>query len=70
VAPEDWQPEGLVLSWDYWQDTVWMSHDRTYPPGLPQPMGESSVAKARIDDLNDRSLDFVPTSFSSTYFAP
>lgn len=70
VAPADWQPEGLVLNWDYWQDMVWLSHDRSYPPGLPQPMGESSVAKARIEDLNDRSRAFVPASFSSTYFAP
>jgi hypothetical protein len=33
-------------------------------------MGESSVAKALVADLHDRSRTFVPTSFSSTYFAP
>lgn len=70
VAPADWKDEGLHLTWDYHGDTVWMSHDRVYPPGLPQPMGECSVARARIDDLHDLSRSFVPAGFSSTYFAP
>lgn len=67
---EDWKGEGLHLSWDYYEDTVWLSHDRSYPPGLPQPMGESSVVRARIADLHDVERDFVPAGFSSTYFAP
>ncbi len=70
VAREDWQPDGLQLSWDYYGDDVWLSVDRTYPPGLPQPMGESSVARARVADLHDLDRPFVPAGFSSTYFAP
>ncbi|MEO8224415.1 MAG: DUF1838 family protein, partial [Gammaproteobacteria bacterium] len=66
----DWQPEGLQLSWDTYGDDIWLSHDRTYPPGLPQPMGEASVARARIADLQALDRPFVPASFSSTYFAP
>jgi hypothetical protein len=70
VAPDAWQPDGLDLTWTWHDDSVWLSHDRSYPPGLPQPMGESSCAKARSADLHDRRRDFVPTAFSSTYFAP
>lgn len=70
VPAADWQAPGLKLTWDYYDDTVWLSHDRSYPPGMPQPMGESSVAKAKIADLHDLDEPFVPTSFSSTYFAP
>lgn len=70
VSVADWKPDGLRLSFDYYDDAVWVSNDRTYPPGLPQPMGESSVARARRAELFDPALDFVPASFSSTYFAP
>jgi hypothetical protein len=70
VAPADWQPKGLDLSWDYHDDQVWLSHDRVYPPGLPQPVGEASIARARVADLTDPGRDFVPAGFSSTYFAP
>lgn len=70
VAAADWKPEGLRLSFDFYGDTVWLSNDRSYPPGLPQPMGESSVSKARRADLFNPGLAFVPASFSSTYFAP
>jgi hypothetical protein len=70
MAPGDWRGEGLELTWTHYADTVWLAHDRTYPPGLPQPMGESSVGKARVADLHDRGRSFVPASFSSTYFAP
>jgi hypothetical protein len=70
VAPADWRPTGLELHWNQYGDTVWLSHDRTYPPGLPQPLGEASCAKARSADLHDRSRAFVPAAFSSTTFAP
>jgi hypothetical protein len=60
----------LHLTWDYHGELVWMSHDRVYPPGLPQPMGESSVSRAKLADLNDLDRGFVPAGFSSTYFAP
>jgi hypothetical protein len=70
VKAEDWRYEGLDMTWDYHGDMVWMSHDRVYPPGLPQPMGESSVARAKLADLNDSARAFVPAGFSSTYFAP
>jgi hypothetical protein len=70
VAAADWQPEGLELSWDEYGDDLWLSHDRQYPPGLPQPMGESSVSRARRTHLDDAGRTFVPASFSSTYFAP
>jgi hypothetical protein len=70
VEPENWQPDGLHLTWDHHEDMVWLSHDRVYPPGLPQPMGESSVARAKVADVNDLDRSFVPASFSSTYFAP
>lgn len=70
VAAADWKPEGLRLSFDFYGDTVWLSNDRSYPPGLPQPMGESSVSRARTTELFNPDLDFVPASFSSTYFAP
>lgn len=70
VKPADWRPDGLHLTWDFHGDMVWMSHDRVYPPGLPQPMGESTVTRARLADLADAGRDFVPAGFSSTYFAP
>lgn len=70
VPAADWRPGGLELAWDYHGGDVWLSHDRTYPPGLPQPMGEATVARAREADLHDRSRAFVPATFSSTYFAP
>jgi hypothetical protein len=70
VAPADWQPDGLELMWTQHGDAVWVSHDRTYPPGLPQPMGEASCARARVAELHDRARAFVPASFSSTYLAP
>jgi hypothetical protein len=66
----DWRPDGLHLSWDTYGEDIWLSNDRTYPPGLPQPMGESSVSRARRADLHDLERPFVPASFSSTYFAP
>jgi hypothetical protein len=65
-----WRPEGLHLAWNFFGDDLWLSHDRTYPPGLPQPMGEASVMRARRADLFDLARDFVPAGFSSTYFAP
>jgi hypothetical protein len=70
VLPGDWEGSGLLLTWDYYGDTLWMSHDRTYPPGIPQPMGESSVMRADRRDLHALDRAFVPASFSSTYFAP
>jgi hypothetical protein len=70
VARDEWTYGGLHLTWDYHEDQVWLSHDRVYPPGMPQPMGESSVSRARIADLHDLGRPFVPAGFSSTYFAP
>jgi hypothetical protein len=70
VAPADWKPDGLHLTWDFHGEHAWLAHDRVYPPGIPQPMGESSVARARLADLGDAARAFVPASFSSTYFAP
>jgi hypothetical protein len=70
VAPADWSHDGLHLTWDQHGDTVWLSHDRVYPPGRPEPMGESSVARAKLADLHDLARPFVPAGFSSTYFAP
>lgn len=70
VPSGDWEASALLLTWDYYGDMLWMSHDRTYPPGLPQPMGESSVMRADRRDLNALDRAFVPASFSSTYFAP
>jgi hypothetical protein len=70
VKPEDWRYDGLHLTWDVYGDTVWLSHDRVYPPGRPEPMGESSVGRAKLADLQDRSRAYVPAGFSSTYFAP
>ncbi|MEZ5566699.1 MAG: DUF1838 family protein [Gammaproteobacteria bacterium] len=70
VAAADWKPDGLRLSWDEYGDDLWLSSDRTYPPGLPQPMGESTVSRAKQADLANKNLRFVPASFSSTYFAP
>lgn len=70
MATADCRPDGLKLSWDTYGDDIWLSNDRTYPPGLPQPMGESSVSRARRADLHDLEQPFVPASFSSTYFAP
>lgn len=70
VKPADWRYEGLQLTWDFHGEDVWMAHDRVYPPGIPQPMGEASVTRARRADLEDARLEFVPASFSSTYMAP
>lgn len=70
VAAADWRADGLQLSWDSFGNDIWLSNDRSYPPGLPQPMGESSVSRARRADLHDLERAFVPASFSSTYFAP
>ncbi|MCC5793432.1 MAG: DUF1838 family protein [Chromatiales bacterium] len=70
VAPGDWPEDRLKLTWDHHEENLWMSLDRTYPPGIPQPAGESSVMRAREEDLHDRTRVFVPATFSSTYFAP
>lgn len=70
VSPQDWSYAGQHFGWDFHGELVWLSHDRVYPPGLRQPAGESSVARARLADLRDRSRQFVPAGFSSTYFAP
>jgi hypothetical protein len=70
VDPARWSYDGQHLDWQFHGDTVWLAHDRVYPPGLPQPMGESSVARAKVADLHDPGRDFVPAGFSSTYFAP
>lgn len=70
VPPAEWRPDGLHISWDRYGDSIWLSHDRSYPPGLPQPAGESSVARASVADVLDTDRAFVPASFSSTYFAP
>lgn len=70
VQPEDWTDDGLHLTWDRLGDMVWMSHDRVTPPGVPQPVGESSVARALAADLDDPGRAFVPAGFSSTYFSP
>ncbi len=69
VKPADWAYTAKN-TWDFHGDTVWLSHDRVYPPGMPQPMGESSVGKANLADVLDTAKAFVPASFSSTYFAP
>lgn len=70
VPAEQWRYDGLHLTWDFHGDMVWMSHDRVYPPGLPQPMGESSVMRSKVAELFDLDRAFVPAGFSSTYFAP
>jgi len=71
VSRADWPADSeLLLTWDYHGNTVWMSHDRTYPPGIPQPMGESSVMRADRRELHALAEDFVPAGFSSTYFSP
>jgi hypothetical protein len=70
VKPEDWTYGKAKNTWDFHGDLVWLSHDRVYPPGIPQPMGESSVGRARLADVLDTQRAFVPASFSSTYFAP
>lgn len=70
VPPEEWTYDGQHLAFDYHADMVWLSHDRVYPPGIPQPMAESSVARAKTADLHDLDHAFVPAGFSSTYFAP
>ena len=70
VPAAQWKPHGLKLTWDYYDDTAWVSHDREYPPGIPQPMAEASFARARISELHDLDRTFVPAWFSSTYIAP
>jgi hypothetical protein len=70
VAAADWKDDGLHLTWDFHGDMVWLSHDRVYPPGRPEPMGESSVARAKLADVQQLARAFVPAGFSSTYFAP
>jgi hypothetical protein len=63
-------PGGLRLTWDFHGETAYMSHDREFPPGLPQPICESSVTRARIADLRDTGRPFVPAAFSSTHVSP
>ncbi len=70
VAAGDWEYDGLRFTLDFHADMVWLSHDRVYPPGIPQPMAESSVARASTADLHALDRAFVPAGFSSTYFAP
>ncbi len=70
VPASAWDFAGQFLDWTFHGDTVWLSHERAYPPGVPQPMGESSVIRAKAADLRDASRAFVPAGFSSTYFAP
>jgi len=70
VAEADWTYGSGHDVWDFHDEHVWISHDRVYPPGIPQPMGESSVGRARLEDLLDTSRAYCPAGFSSTYFAP
>jgi hypothetical protein len=58
---------GLRLGWSFHGDTAYLSHERDFPPGLPQPLLESSCTRARIADLRDGRRAFVPAAFSSTY---
>jgi hypothetical protein len=69
TSPERWQPGGLKVSWDYFAHSVYMSHEREFPPGLPQPIAEASCTQALLADLQDPRREFVPASFSSTYMA-
>lgn len=54
------------VSYDRW---VWVRNDRVYPPGLPQPLGESSTTLVQLRDLQNRRLSNIPGTFSSTYMA-
>jgi hypothetical protein len=62
-------PQPLSVSWTPYGDRVWMRHDRVYPPGLPQPIGESSAMLVQRADLDNGKLTAVPALFSSTYIA-
>ena len=35
AVPEEQWNEPLHIVWDRYGDRLWLSHDRTYPPGLP-----------------------------------
>lgn len=69
IAADAWD-EDLHIVWDRYGDQIWLSHDRTYPPGLPQPLGEASFMRASVREVLDWDLSAVPASFSSTFISP
>lgn len=57
------------IFWTEYGDHVWMRHDRVYPPGVPQPIGESSSTLVARSDLASKASS-IPALFSSSYIAP
>ncbi len=57
-------------SWTPYGGWVWMRTDRPYPPGLPQPIAESSAMLVERRHLADTKSDSIPALFSSSYLAP
>jgi hypothetical protein len=64
------EPQKLHVRWTVYGSWVWMRHDRVYPPGLPQPLAESSSSLVARRDLLERRSSSAPALFSSTYMAP
>lgn len=62
-------PSPHKIYWTTYGDHVWMRHDRVYPPGVPQPIGESSSTLVKRADLMSQASS-IPALFSSSYIAP
>ena len=57
--------QALHATWTAFGPWIWMRHDRAYPPGLPQPLSESTSVMFERKYLPQRRS--IPAFFSSTY---
>jgi hypothetical protein len=64
------KPQPLEVRWQPYGRWIWVRHDRVYPPGLPQPLGESSTTLVERKWLSGRQRNSLPGHFSSSYLAP
>jgi hypothetical protein len=62
-------PLPIQLGLQAFGEEIWISTDRIFPRGMPQPTGEASVMRVRRADL-EGDAPAVSASFSSTNIAP
>jgi hypothetical protein len=62
-------PKKLAVYWTVFGATVWMRHDRVFPPQMPQPIYEASTSIVSRRDLMNTRKSTCPAQFSSSYVA-
>lgn len=65
--PASATPQPLHANWTAFGPWVWLRHDRVYPPGLPQPLSESTSVMFERRHVAERRRSAIPAFFSSTY---